>query len=196
MWLSSFFFSQVLAIQLFKLLIVTSVLHYQFWYTNPVYGAVTLTYFLLNQNAINKPVTLTLESFQLDYLEGLEQYYVTGALGFLEILFSFIFMIWSLFIQQQFLMLVALYTNIYTCSRELINNSIYSAFAEWTVLAHFQKATYKELRELDDVCAICLNDMRTARKTPCQHYFHGRCLRKCLRERAACPMCFKNFQFY
>ena len=182
--------------QVFKALFCCRVLYHQTFYSSPLYVLSTLTYFLLNQNSLHSPVTLTLESLQLDYFEGLEQYYVTGFLGILEILFSFTFMVMCLLQSNQLLMLVALYTNIYTCSRELMNNSVNSAFAEWTVLAHFEKASKKELKDLDDVCAICLSDMWTARKTPCGHFFHGRCLRKCVRERAACPMCFKNFNFY
>ncbi len=181
---------------MFKVLICAGVLYHQLLHVSLWYILATLTYFLLSQNVLHRPVTLTLEWLQLDYFEGLEQYYVTGFLGLVEIFYSVVFMILCLLQAHQFLMLVALYTNVYSCTRELIYSSENSAFAEWTVLAHFDKATQKELRELNDVCAICLSEMWSARKTPCQHFFHGRCLRKCLRERAACPMCFKNFTFY
>ncbi|KAJ8317753.1 hypothetical protein KUTeg_005657 [Tegillarca granosa] len=42
------------------------------------------------------------------------------------------------------------------------------------------EATEETLRELNDVCAICYQDLNTARVTPCHHYFHGVCLRKWL----------------
>ena len=68
------------------------VLYQQLRYTSQLYVVSTLTYFLLNQNVLHTPVTFTLESFQFDYFEGLEQYYLTGFLGVLEILFSLTFM--------------------------------------------------------------------------------------------------------
>ncbi len=182
--------------QVFKLSFAAAVLQHQTLNLPLTYILTTLTYFLLSHNVLHHPLTFTLESLQLEYFEGLEQYYVTGFLGVLEVLYSVLFMVLNLLDSRQVLMMAALYTNIYTCARELSHESVHTAFAEWTVLAHFQKATQRELRELNDVCAICLADMWTARKTPCQHYFHGRCLRKCLRERAACPMCFTRFDFY
>jgi len=41
-------------------------------------------------------------------------------------------------------------------------------------------ATKNQLSELDDVCAICLRSMRSAKITICNHYFHGACLSKLL----------------
>ncbi|XP_063307143.1 E3 ubiquitin-protein ligase RNF139 [Pelobates fuscus] len=47
-----------------------------------------------------------------------------------------------------------------------------------------------ELREIDDVCAICYQEFQTsARVTPCHHYFHALCLRKWLYIQDTCPMC-------
>ncbi|KAG8222505.1 hypothetical protein J437_LFUL009608 [Ladona fulva] len=39
-------------------------------------------------------------------------------------------------------------------------------------------------------CAICLDDIiGKARVTPCQHTFHGRCLRPCVQRFGECPLC-------
>ncbi|KAG8441625.1 hypothetical protein GDO86_010712 [Hymenochirus boettgeri] len=47
-----------------------------------------------------------------------------------------------------------------------------------------------ESHEIDDVCAICYQEFRTAaRITPCHHYFHALCLRKWLYIQDTCPMC-------
>lgn len=39
-------------------------------------------------------------------------------------------------------------------------------------------ATSVQLSEFDDVCAICYQKMRSAKITQCNHFFHGKCLRK------------------
>ncbi|XP_028673420.1 E3 ubiquitin-protein ligase RNF139 [Erpetoichthys calabaricus] len=47
-----------------------------------------------------------------------------------------------------------------------------------------------QLREIEDVCAICYQEFSTsARITPCHHYFHALCLRKWLYIQDTCPMC-------
>lgn len=51
------------------------------------------------------------------------------------------------------------------------------------------EASEAELRELNDVCPICFSEMKAARKTECNHYFHAVCLRKWLYIRDYCPMC-------
>lgn len=42
------------------------------------------------------------------------------------------------------------------------------------------EASDAQLATLDDVCAICYQEMRSAKITRCSHYFHGVCLRKWL----------------
>lgn len=42
------------------------------------------------------------------------------------------------------------------------------------------EATSDQLAQLDDVCAICYQNMGSAKITKCNHYFHGVCLRKWL----------------
>ncbi|KAJ8686295.1 hypothetical protein QAD02_022089 [Eretmocerus hayati] len=51
------------------------------------------------------------------------------------------------------------------------------------------EASPKQLSELQDVCAICYQEMETARITRCNHYFHGVCLRKWLYVQDRCPLC-------
>lgn len=41
-----------------------------------------------------------------------------------------------------------------------------------------QEATSNQLAELEDVCAICYNNMELAKVTKCNQYFHGVCLLK------------------
>lgn len=52
-----------------------------------------------------------------------------------------------------------------------------------------KEATPQQLEEFDDVCAICYQELTTARITRCNHYFHGVCLRKWLYVQDICPLC-------
>ncbi|XP_075566002.1 RING finger protein 145-like [Pelecanus crispus] len=51
------------------------------------------------------------------------------------------------------------------------------------------RATGGQLRDHNDVCAICFQDMQVAVVTPCSHFFHATCLRKWLYVQDTCPMC-------
>ncbi|XP_046333686.1 protein TRC8 homolog [Haliotis rufescens] len=50
-------------------------------------------------------------------------------------------------------------------------------------------ATQEQLESVNDVCAICYQDLTSARVTRCQHFFHGVCLRKWLYVQDNCPLC-------
>lgn len=51
------------------------------------------------------------------------------------------------------------------------------------------EAEKEQLRMLDDVCAICYQEMQSAKITKCRHFFHGVCLRKWLYVQDRCPLC-------
>jgi E3 ubiquitin-protein ligase RNF139 len=50
-------------------------------------------------------------------------------------------------------------------------------------------ASLAQLKDFDDVCAICYQDLSSAKITACRHYFHAVCLRKWLNIRDTCPIC-------
>ncbi|XP_013185141.1 protein TRC8 homolog [Amyelois transitella] len=52
-----------------------------------------------------------------------------------------------------------------------------------------REASPDQLSRLDDVCAICYQEMHSAKITRCNHYFHGVCLRKWLYVQDRCPLC-------
>ena len=54
-----------------------------------------------------------------------------------------------------------------------------------------KEATVEELEALNDVCAICYQELKTARVTRCNHFFHSVCLRKWLYVQDNCPLCHK-----
>lgn len=51
------------------------------------------------------------------------------------------------------------------------------------------EANTEQLHRLDDVCAICYQEMKNAKITRCNHFFHGVCLRKWLYVQDRCPLC-------
>uniref|UniRef100_A0A182SSH4 RING-type domain-containing protein n=1 Tax=Anopheles maculatus TaxID=74869 RepID=A0A182SSH4_9DIPT len=56
-------------------------------------------------------------------------------------------------------------------------------------ISSLPEATTAQLHQFDDVCAICYQDMTSAKITRCNHYFHGVCLRKWLYVQDRCPLC-------
>ncbi|CDW60133.1 zf-RING 2 domain containing protein [Trichuris trichiura] len=57
-------------------------------------------------------------------------------------------------------------------------------------LSSLVNADIDQLRQLDDVCAICWGPFeRHGKMTPCKHIFHSHCLRTWLRRRNVCPIC-------
>ncbi|XP_062430455.1 RING finger protein 145-like isoform X2 [Rhea pennata] len=61
-------------------------------------------------------------------------------------------------------------------------------------ISSLPRATRGQLRDHNDVCAICFQDMQVAVITPCNHFFHGACLRKWLYVQDTCPMCHQQVQ--
>ncbi|CAL4147946.1 unnamed protein product, partial [Meganyctiphanes norvegica] len=51
------------------------------------------------------------------------------------------------------------------------------------------EASQEQLQNHDDVCAICFQDLSSAKITKCNHYFHSVCLRKWLYVQDSCPLC-------
>ncbi|XP_008207505.1 protein TRC8 homolog isoform X2 [Nasonia vitripennis] len=51
------------------------------------------------------------------------------------------------------------------------------------------EASKRQLDEHQDVCAICYQEMESAKITKCNHLFHGVCLRKWLYVQDRCPLC-------
>lgn len=52
-----------------------------------------------------------------------------------------------------------------------------------------REASAEELRNFNDVCAICYQELKSAQVTRCNHYYHSVCLRKWLYIQDNCPLC-------
>lgn len=53
----------------------------------------------------------------------------------------------------------------------------------------YPDATPEELAQGDRICIICREEMLSAKRLPCGHLFHFRCLRSWLERQQACPTC-------
>ena len=89
---------------------------------------------------------------------------------------------------QIVMVVVHLYINVYLSLRDgwrsfqlrrLVNNRL-------NVLP---VASEEQLTSTEDVCPICLDELKSARVTPCNHLFHRFCLKKWLNVQNKCPMC-------
>ncbi|KAJ6658586.1 hypothetical protein lerEdw1_019974 [Lerista edwardsae] len=56
------------------------------------------------------------------------------------------------------------------------------------------RATRGQLRDHNDVCVICFQEMSLAVITHCGHFFHGDCLRKWFYVQSTCPLCHQPVQ--
>jgi E3 ubiquitin-protein ligase RNF139 len=55
--------------------------------------------------------------------------------------------------------------------------------------ANLPDASKEQIEDNNDVCSICLHDMKSAKITPCNHFYHEICLRKWLTTKTDCPLC-------
>jgi hypothetical protein len=55
--------------------------------------------------------------------------------------------------------------------------------------ANLPDASKEQIKDNNDVCSICLQDMENAKITPCNHFYHEMCLRKWLSTKTDCPLC-------
>ena len=53
-------------------------------------------------------------------------------------------------------------------------------------IASLPDASKEQIEDNNDVCSICLHDMKSAKITPCNHLYHKMCLRS---TKTNCPLC-------
>ena len=86
------------------------------------------------------------------------------------------------------MMCVHAYFNIWLQAKEGWNTFIKRRTAVKKINS-LPEATAEQLELNNDVCAICYQDLHSARVTRCHHYFHSVCLRKWLYLQDVCPLC-------
>lgn len=116
-----------------------------------------------------------------------------------------------------FLFLNALYITVFECERYIIFNVLLVCpyvFKIWSDIEGTIKqcreyikcysivkkieflpdATCKQLAKYNDICAICYDDLKSAKITNCNHYFHSICLRRCVYECSTFQVTYFSFK--
>ena len=85
--------------------------------------------------------------------------------------------------------LFGMYINVYLKVKTILYNEVTTLVEENNAVKKFRIADKKDIVQFDDVCAICLGDMKSARETKCHHLFHDHCLSLALKSSEYCPTC-------
>ncbi|CAG9854473.1 unnamed protein product [Phyllotreta striolata] len=166
--------------------------HYQ---PTALYTFVTWTYYVCTEKVFVDMFLPVLLWLKLKSLEALEPLYAPVLLKYYTTALSVVGVILLSFHGQTRFTILAFYLTVYLRSKDLALNSLRQLRSEQEVLERFRRATEDEIRNCDDVCAVCLSQMDRARVTPCQHLFHAACLRQCLSNSSACPICKREYTF-
>lgn len=153
-----------------------------------IYTIITWSYYMSTEPLYAHTFPKLLKLFHFEILDGLEELYAPVILETIAILTS-ISLVPVVFFHNRVFALVCLYQTV-------ILRFKHAHFTYWLNLQnerHFldccRVATAREIASWNDICAVCLNDMKKARITSCGHFFHGECLRNCLRTSNQCPLC-------
>lgn len=160
-----------------------------------LYTAITGTYYLLTEKTFLELWPIGLSALKLERLEGMENlYFGVWSRGITTVIA--LPLVPALMYYERW-RLAALYS--YVCvfinGRHRLGEAIMKFREACDSLAKFRRATTEELATLEDVCAVCLGSMKSARVTPCAHFFHADCLRKCLATSDRCPICVRPYIF-
>lgn len=160
-----------------------------------LYTIITGIYYLLSERTFLELWPPALSALKLESLEGMETLYfnvwaraVTAALA-VPLVPA---LAWC---ERWRLAALLLYVCVWVHCRHRLREAIAKLQEAKGVLSRFRRATSLELSSLEDVCAVCLGAMRAARVTPCAHYFHADCLRRCLAASDRCPICVRPYIF-
>lgn len=156
------------------------------WY----YIGITVIYFTLTERTCQEKIPSLLTYLNCDFFESMENLWTPVLVRLCSSLASGMMILLVFVCSHENLMLLsaASFINVYMTIRDL-DQHWQALMKEKLSIEKFRYASSQEIKENDDVCAVCLQMMATARVTPCHHMFHGDCLRRCLKERPTCPMC-------
>lgn len=153
------------------------------------YTLLTWIYYASTEKVFVVLLSYFVNYLQLPIFENLEALWLPVILYSFTTTMSFIIAVLSMMFGRFKFAIAALYLNVYIKLKELNAKQLKELSSERAVLLQFRYASREELSSLEDVCAVCLSSMTLARVTPCNHLFHGDCLRKCLKASNQCPIC-------
>ncbi|XP_057665130.1 RING finger protein 145 homolog [Diorhabda carinulata] len=166
--------------------------HYQ---PTALYTFVTWTYYMCTEKVFVELFLPLLLSLKLKSLEALEPLYAPVLLRYYTIGLAVIIVTLLSFHGQLRFTALSFHLTVFLRTKDLVMNYLKKLKAEQALLGQFRYATHEEIRDCDDVCAVCLSAMERARVTPCQHMFHAVCLRQCLNNSSMCPICKRQYTF-
>ncbi|CAC5380740.1 RNF145 [Mytilus coruscus] len=140
---------------------------------------------------------LVLDSFKSEPIEKLDEimYGVRAAIGIVHITFVLLeicCLTWTITtVQWSWISCIILAILIYHTYERVTNgwNEFQRRRTAVQRLSFLPNATAEQLYVFNDVCAICLRNMTSAKITPCNHFFHESCLKKWSYIKETCPMC-------
>ncbi|XP_054721615.1 protein TRC8 homolog [Uloborus diversus] len=142
-------------------------------------------------------ILFIIDSYKNGLWENLEDYiyYLKVAANTLEIVLGFylflnglwIFIFESAGVIRACMMLLHAYFNVYKQAKNEWQYYLARRSAAQKI-QFLPEATPDQLKSKNN-CAICFQELNTARVTKCNHLFHGVCIRKWLNVQATCPLC-------
>ncbi|XP_068619220.1 uncharacterized protein [Battus philenor] len=160
-----------------------------------LFTTITGTYYLLTERTFLELWPVALSALKMERFEGMEALYcgvwargVTTALAVPLVPALAWYERWRLSV-------LILYVCVFMHGRHRLGEALVKMNEACDSLAKFRRATPEELSTLEDVCAVCLGSMKSARVTPCAHFFHADCLRRCLATSDRCPICVRPYVF-
>lgn len=160
---------------------------------NFYYNSITFLYYVATEKVFLDTLPNIVAYFNFDCLESLEHLYVPITLYLYTIVSGSGITLYLLTSAHARHAIFSSYFIIYIRIKDLIHNYIKVLNLEKETYASFRIASEKELKNWDDICAVCLNNMSRARITPCNHLFHPQCLKQCLKTSFQCPLCKQDF---
>lgn len=150
------------------------------------YIAVTFVYFSVTQHKWtgNERVISWLRSLSLEIFEEEEELWVPLGLKAGTVLAS-VAVAAPLASTWPKLCAVAAYTNV--LAPVILLRAQYETQHQ-TILRKYRRATKEEI-SAHPTCPVCLETLKVATATPCNHLYHATCLRRCLELSPLCPMC-------
>ncbi|KOB75407.1 TRC8-like protein [Operophtera brumata] len=161
-----------------------------------LYITLTGTYYLLSERTFLEIWPMALSALKLERLEGMEVLYCHAwARGVTTVLAVPLVpaLAWC---GRWRLAVLVMYLCVFVHGRHRLGEALMKVKEARGSVARFRRATAEELATLEDICAVCLGSMKSARVTPCAHLFHADCLRRCLATSDRCPLCVRPYVFY
>ncbi|KAF5303607.1 hypothetical protein FQA39_LY09854 [Lamprigera yunnana] len=159
-----------------------------------VYGLITFSYYITTENVFLEMFTNFVNSLNCPEFDEREHLWVPMILKSYALLSAVLLSGRLIFRSKPHLVVMGSYFIIYLRFKELYFNYVKMLTLEKKLYESFKVATEEEIKQFDDICAICLCHMDEAKVTSCQHLFHSLCLKQCLKQSLRCPICKQEFK--